>query len=53
MASEHAIPDEQSEKPHGDKLDHAVDTALNKGAGLAQDTAGKGTEPTPQQEPLK
>ena len=53
MAEQHAIPEEQSEKKQGDKLDHAVDAVLNKGTGLTQDTSNKGTQPTPQDEPLK
>ena len=52
MPEPHAIPEEQSDKKQGDKLDQVIDSALDKGTGLTQDT-GKGIEPTPQSEPLK
>lgn len=53
MAEQHAVPAPQSEKRQGDKLDHVLDSVLEKGSGVTQDTAGKGTEPTPQDKPLK
>ncbi len=53
MAEPHAIPEEQSDKKQGDKLERVVDSVLDKDTGLTQDTAGKSAEPTPQSEPLK
>ena len=56
MDSEHAIPQEHQEKTQGDKLDHAVSSVPDTGTGITQSTPGKatdGTEPEPQQEPLK
>ncbi len=53
MADEHAVPEQESDKKQGDKLDNVVDSVLDKGTGLTQDTSSKGTEPTKQDEPLK
>ena len=53
MPTEHAVPEKEQDKKHGDKLENALDSVLDKGIGLTQDASSKGTGPVPQQEPLK